>query len=140
MKKELEDLYEQLKKKGLTSAQQRVIEHELRLVVEDNNSSLGSCPHSKRINDYNDLQHLQDMVQMNLAMSTTHSIDDLIARDTQREKDGFPRKIRIGKMIKPSQDGDDKVVIVPTTVEEKLLHCMVLESSASLLENSRTND
>ena len=51
MKKELEDLYEQLKKKGLTSAQQRVIEHELRLVVEDNNSSLGSYPHSKRIND-----------------------------------------------------------------------------------------
>jgi uncharacterized sporulation protein YeaH/YhbH (DUF444 family) len=125
MKKELEDLYEQLKKKGLTPAQQRVIELELRLAAEDLNSSFGSCPHSKRISDYNDLQYLQDMVMMNLAMSTTHSIDDLIARDTQREKDGFPRKIRIGKMIKPSQDGDDKVVIVPTTVEEKLLHDQV---------------
>jgi uncharacterized sporulation protein YeaH/YhbH (DUF444 family) len=125
MKKDLKDLYEQLKKKGLTPAQQRVIELELRLAAEDLNSSFGSCPHSKRISDYNDLQYLQDMVMMNLAMSTTHSIDDLIARDTQREKDGFPRKIRIGKMIKPSQDGDDKVVIVPTTVEEKLLHDQV---------------
>lgn len=125
MKKDLYALYEQLKKKGLTPAQQRKIEFELRLVEKNLNSVISSSPHSRKISDYNDLQLLQNMMQMNMAMSSTNSIDDLIARDMQREKDGFPRKIRIGKMIKPSQDGDDKVVIVPTTVEEKLLHDQV---------------
>jgi hypothetical protein len=50
------------------------------------------------------------------------SIDELLARDRQREKDGFPRKIRVGRMIKPGTRGKEKVVVVPTTVEEKLIH------------------
>ncbi len=120
--KDLQVLYEQLKKRGLTAGQQQVIELELQLVKENLRTGFGSSPHSVRISDYSDLRHLQNMVQMNLALSSTRSLDDLIARDMQREKDGFPRKIRVGKMVKPSQDGDDKVVIVPTTVEEKLLH------------------
>jgi hypothetical protein len=60
-----------------------------------------------------------------LPLTTVQSLDYLLERDKQREQDGFPRKIRVGKMVKPSQDGDDKVVIVPTTVEEKLLHDQV---------------
>jgi uncharacterized sporulation protein YeaH/YhbH (DUF444 family) len=39
-----------------------------------------------------------------------------------REEDGFPRKVRVGKMIKPGRGGKDKVVVVPTTVEEKFIH------------------
>ena len=50
------------------------------------------------------------------------SIDELLARDRQREQDGFPRKIRVGRMIKPGTRGKEKVVVVPTTVEEKLIH------------------
>lgn len=57
-----------------------------------------------------------------VSITSVQSLDYLLARDKQREKDGFPRKIRVGKMVKPSQNGDDKIVIVPTTVEEKLLH------------------
>ena len=30
------------------------------------------------------------------------SIDELLERDKQREQDGFPRKIRVGRMIKPA--------------------------------------
>ena len=41
------------------------------------------------------------------------SLDDLMARDTQRESDGFPRKIRIGKLVKPGKGGRNKVVVVP---------------------------
>ncbi len=125
MKKDVQALYEELKKDGQTAARKRAIEGELRIVLENSDGEARFSSGFKRIVDYNDLQILQSVVPMNLALSTTHSIDDLIARDTQREKDGFPRKIRIGKMIKPSQDGDDKVVIVPTTVEEKLLHDQV---------------
>ena len=50
------------------------------------------------------------------------SLDDLMERDSRREKDGFPRKIRIGRLVKPSRSGQDKVVVVPTTVEEKFVH------------------
>lgn len=50
------------------------------------------------------------------------SLDDLMQRDSRREQDGFPRKIRIGKLVKPGRGGRDKVVVVPTTVEEKFLH------------------
>jgi len=50
------------------------------------------------------------------------SLDDLMERDNKREEDGFPRKIRIGRLVKPGRSGQDKVVVVPTTVEEKLVH------------------
>jgi uncharacterized sporulation protein YeaH/YhbH (DUF444 family) len=50
------------------------------------------------------------------------SIDELLERDKQREEDGFPRKISVGRLIKPGKSGREKVVIVPTTVEEKFLH------------------
>jgi len=50
------------------------------------------------------------------------SLDDLMDRDARREEDGFPRKIRIGRLVKPGRGGKDKVVVVPTTVEEKLVH------------------
>ena len=50
------------------------------------------------------------------------SIDDLLEWDKQREKDGFPRKIRVGRMVKPGKGDKDKVVVIPTTVEEKFFH------------------
>ena len=53
------------------------------------------------------------------------SIDELLSRDKMREKDGFPRKIRVGKLVKPVRGGKEKFVVVPTTVEEKFLHDQV---------------
>jgi len=50
------------------------------------------------------------------------SLDELLERDKLRETDGFPRKIRVGRLIKPGKGGKDKIVVVPTTVEEKLIH------------------
>jgi hypothetical protein len=43
-------------------------------------------------------------------------------RDKQREEDGFPRRIRIGKFIKPGKDKKEKIVVVPTTTEPKFYH------------------
>lgn len=54
--------------------------------------------------------------------SQIRTIDELLAKDRQREKDGFPRKIKVGRMIKPGRGGKDKVVVVPTAAEEKLIH------------------
>ena len=50
------------------------------------------------------------------------SLDELMERDARREEDGFPRKIRIGRLVKPGRGGKNKVVVVPTTVEDKLVH------------------
>ena len=55
------------------------------------------------------------------ASANIRSIDELLERDRQREEDGFPRKIDVGRLIKPGKSGKEKVVIVPTTVEEKFL-------------------
>ncbi len=57
-----------------------------------------------------------------------HTVDELLERDKQREEDGFPRKIRVGRMIKPGKGDKDKIVIVPTTVEEKLIHDRAYEA------------
>ena len=50
------------------------------------------------------------------------TLDELLQRDKQREEDGFKRKIRIGRLVKPGRGGKDKIVVVPTTVEEKFIH------------------
>src|SRR6266567_5380690 len=50
------------------------------------------------------------------------SLDELLERDRLREQDGFPRKIRIGRLIRPGRGGKVRFVIVPTTVEEKFIH------------------
>ena len=50
------------------------------------------------------------------------SLDELLERDKQREEDGFPRKIHMGRLIKPGKGGKDKIVVVPTTIEEKFMH------------------
>jgi uncharacterized sporulation protein YeaH/YhbH (DUF444 family) len=50
------------------------------------------------------------------------SLDELLERDRQREADGFPRKIQVGKLVKPGRGRNGKIVVVPTTVEEKLFH------------------
>ncbi len=50
------------------------------------------------------------------------SLDDLLERDRIRELDGFPRKIKLGRLVKPVREKGDKVIVVPTTIEEKFLH------------------
>ncbi len=66
---------------------------------------------------------LQDMAQSKgPLLSSIRSIDDLLERDRIREEDGFPRKIKVGKLVKPGRGTEEKVVVVPTTVEEKFIH------------------
>jgi uncharacterized protein len=123
MKSKLQTLYQTLKAKGLTPEQERKIRYELDLLEFDGEHFYATEPVVRDIYSYRDLEMLHNASPPNLmALSTVQSLDYLLEKDKQREKDGFPRKIRVGKMVKPSTTGDDKVVIVPTTVEEKLLH------------------
>ena len=123
MKRKLHALYQTLQLQGLTPAQEKKIRYELDLLELACEHDVPKKTGTKSIYSYNDLEMLQISPLTNLiALNTVQSLDYLLERDKQREKDGFPRKIRVGKMVKPSQDGDDKIVIVPTTVEEKLFH------------------
>lgn len=52
------------------------------------------------------------------AVHSLESMDELLKRDEQREKDGFKKKVRIGRIL----TGPGKVVMVPRVAEEKLYH------------------
>jgi uncharacterized sporulation protein YeaH/YhbH (DUF444 family) len=116
-------IYKSLKKEDLSAQQLRKIRFELELSERDDDHQYQAAPQSRSLYSYHDQQIFEPSPTANLlALSSIQSLDYLLERDKQREKDGFPRKIRVGKMVKPSRDGDDKVVIVPTTVEEKFIH------------------
>jgi uncharacterized sporulation protein YeaH/YhbH (DUF444 family) len=55
-------------------------------------------------------------------VSALASLDELLERDRIREEDGFPRKIRLGRFIKPGKVDGNSITIVPSTVEEKFIH------------------
>ena len=50
------------------------------------------------------------------------TLDELLEHDEQREKDGFLRRIKIGKILKPLPGNKQKVVVVPSTTEPKFYH------------------
>ena len=125
-------IYEELKRHGLTP------EEESRLLAELQDEGRHEVPGGSRggpdrrqprvpevIYAYHDLLHLQNFAAIQPTYNVTlRSLDELLARDNQRVKDGFPRKINVGRLIKPGRGGKEKVVVVPTTVEEKFIHDM----------------
>jgi len=70
----------------------------------------------------NDFQVIQAFEPPSPQYRTIKSLDELLERDEQRGKDGFKRKISIGKIIKPGRAGSKKIVVVPTTTEDKFYH------------------
>lgn len=78
---------------------------------------------SRSIYAYEDQALLQRQERVSNPFSLhLKSLDELLERDRQREEDGFPRKIKVGKLIKPGKGGKGKVVVVPSTEEEKFVH------------------
>ncbi len=128
MNPKLSNLYKQIKERGLTPEQEQNILAEL---DDEGDHGLPELDMEKErrpqspdnIYTYHDLFVLQDMSSAHVPYTTClRSLDDLLDRDKQRETDGFPRKIRVGRLIKPGKGGKDKIVVVPTTVEEKFIH------------------
>jgi uncharacterized sporulation protein YeaH/YhbH (DUF444 family) len=126
MQKRLWKIYQALKSQGLTAEQEASILDEIRLcehtaagAPEDDLQE----PAFPGVYDYHDLLFLQAISQPQSSY-TSHirSIDELLAKDKQRQEDGFPPKVRVGRMVKPGRGGTDKVVVVPTATEEKFIH------------------
>lgn len=77
----------------------------------------------KRFYSFFDLFDLQKIGKiLSSPMVVLASIDELLKRDALRQKDGFPRKVSVGRIVKPGRGGSTGVKVVPTTIEEKLLH------------------
>ena len=70
--------------------------------------------------NFNDFLNLQNMNIDYSPINHLLSIDKLVEKDNKREEDGFPRKLSFKQLIKPSKT--NKIVVVPTIVEEKLIH------------------
>jgi hypothetical protein len=130
MKKSLTDIDADLKRRSRSAARAANIRRELAAVgghdlpAPERAEAGGPVFFPGRdLYGYQDLDTLQRVSAMYTSASANiRSIDELLERDRQREQDGFPRKINVGRLIKPGKRGKEKVVIVPTTVEEKLLH------------------
>ena len=137
---ELLKLYNEFKAKGLTPQQEQTILLELH--DEGTHDALDVSIYAKdagievffrpphNFYEHNDFSALQAIPAFQSTyVSRIRSIDELLERDKKREKDGFPRKIRVGRLVKPGKGGKDKIVIVPTTVEEKFIHDTSFKSS-----------
>ena len=110
--KKLQELFRSREARGLSAEQRRVIEWELRLAEQagdpEQRHQLPLPPRSRSLYAYNDPELLQQGLPSPLTtMVAYQTLDRLLERDLQREKDGFPRKIRVGKLVKPGRDGDD---------------------------------
>jgi len=126
MRPELRKYYEELKQRGMSP------ELEERILRETEESGTHDIPSEYPVSgrrllpdiyEYHDLAVLQSMPAPESPYTTClRSVEDLLEKDKQREQDGFPRKIRVGRLIKPGKGGKDKIVVVPTTVEEKFIH------------------
>ncbi|HDQ15712.1 MAG TPA: hypothetical protein ENN45_01480, partial [Bacteroidetes bacterium] len=90
-------------------------ENERKKPPKNDNDSLYLC---------NDVSYfLQfDVFNLETLVSSLKTLEELIEKDKQREKDGFPKRIKIGKIVKPLQGNKAKVVVVPTTSEPKFYH------------------
>jgi hypothetical protein len=126
MKHKLWETYQALKAKGLSPMQEKKILSEIRSYEHSDRSQKRRAikpPELPSLYDFHDLIMLQASgTARGSYTSHIRSIDELLAKDKQRQEDGFPRKIRVGRMVKPGRGGKDKVVVVPTTVEEKFIH------------------
>ena len=125
MKTELWDIYQSLKARGLPPEQEEKILGEIHASEQLSHPDqvIPEPPRLLTLYDFHDMMMLQGTASPK-GSYTSHirSIDELLAKDKQRQKDGFPRKIHVGRMVKPGRGGTDKVVVVPTTAEAKLIH------------------
>ncbi|SPD75150.1 conserved hypothetical protein [uncultured Desulfobacterium sp.] len=136
MDSRLQDYFRKIKEAGLTAEQEEKILLELNFQGDHDISYdpvnvavppvSGSEDMGRNLYQYDDMSVLQDMGPVKSPyINCLSSVDDLLERDKKREEDGFPRKIRVGRLIKPGKGGKEKIVVVPTTVEEKFLHDII---------------
>ncbi|MGE5403027.1 MAG: DUF444 family protein [Ignavibacteriales bacterium] len=120
-------LIEKLKKQGLSGGQLKLINVEM--AHKGDHGIQPEAPYEGISNaqkqglyGHNDVSFLLQMSVNAGQTARLYALDKLLERDKQREKDGFPRKVKLGKLVKPIKGGNDRTIIIPTISEEKLYH------------------
>lgn len=125
------ELFRRLKEKGLDPGLERVIKRELaesRGIKPGERHALCRGASTSPLStpgfyDSGDMSAISNLSPLGMTYhNALKSLDDLLEHDRQREADGFPRKIRIGRLIKPSPGKKERVIVVPTTTEDKFYH------------------
>jgi uncharacterized sporulation protein YeaH/YhbH (DUF444 family) len=118
---DINSIIEQLIQKGMDPSLVEQIRRELEKTVEEKSGKCGFSAPVENLYSVNDFTAFLSTAVSNPTLCIS-SMDELLERDRLREKDGFPRKIRVGRLIKPGKTDNGSIVIVPTTVEEKFIH------------------
>jgi uncharacterized protein len=130
MSRNLKTYLEELKSRGLSPEREARLRAELATVAGDHEPPFATAGDrgpfagfSKSVYAWRDMAIFQGQPAVDSPfLRLQKSLDDLLERDSKREKDGFPRKIRVGRLVKPGRGGKGKMVVVPTTEEEKFIH------------------
>jgi uncharacterized protein len=123
--KKTADIFNNLKKQGISPSHEELIRREMEWCRETGASHSGVWPEQPvpGLYDLNDLElFLSNLKNIPSPVASLQTLDELMQRDKKREEDGFPRRIRIGKFIKAGKDKKEKIVVVPTTTEPKFYH------------------
>jgi uncharacterized sporulation protein YeaH/YhbH (DUF444 family) len=148
MRNNLLTYLEELKERGLDPEREARMRAELATVPDGHPlppdagpAADGSTGFGRSIYAGGDLLVLRQAVSPQLSSAElAKSMDELLERDRQREQDGFPRKIQVGKLVKPGRGRAGKVVVVPSTVEEKLFHDPTVRPPGEGGESGGTGD
>jgi uncharacterized sporulation protein YeaH/YhbH (DUF444 family) len=95
-----------------------------------NSNNKKEIPQIKIVDGVMDFESFQMNKQINSPINAISTMDELLERDKMREKDGFPRKIKVGRLLKPGKTTSSSVIIVPSTTEEKFFHDTSFKSAA----------
>jgi uncharacterized protein len=122
MDKKILALIQQLQARGLPPEHEELINRELKSQQSHtlkNDQKMISTP---SIYAWSDVKVLLQAKPKHSYLTLLKTIDELLEQDQMREKDGFPRRIRLGKLVKPIKGSKGEVIIVPTTTETKFYH------------------
>ncbi len=123
MTKKYNKLLQFVKKNNIDVDSNEAVKRELEIIKNSNNPDIKFNSSYLGLYDLSDFEVIQ---KMNLTpinpLISLKTLDELLDQDKQRVNDGFPRRIRLGKLVKPLQGNKSKVVIVPTTTEPKFYH------------------
>ncbi|HNW99081.1 MAG TPA: DUF444 family protein [Bacteroidales bacterium] len=117
--------YNQLKKQNLSPEQSEIIEREMELykkAKERGKNTINKMYVYQGLYDTTDFDIFLNFIRSVNKNVSLQTLEDLLARDKKREEDGLPRRIKIGKFIKPDKNKKEQIVVVPTTTEPKFYH------------------
>ncbi|MCU0445223.1 MAG: DUF444 family protein [Microscillaceae bacterium] len=122
MDKKILALIQQLQARGLPPEHEELINREAQSPKTHTLKNDKKTISTPSIYTWSDVKVLLQAKPKHSYLTLLKTIDELLEQDQLREKDGFPRRIRLGKLVKPIKGSKGEVIIVPTTTETKFYH------------------